>query len=403
MTALPTAWPCTAFRPRVVRGFSNSFAFYRLGRFAIGLTILLVSPLSIGTTWAQTTDYLYGIEQGGTPELDVMAISVNAGGTATSFVNTQVTDLSHVAGFNALPGGSQNVIYNGLAIDPSNNTLFFTVSYNNMGDPTQGTFTATTYAVQNLWGTWHATQIFNLTQASGLADNPGVNNTAATPASSSVADGWFTKGAFYQGSYWVGVDQDVKSGTQNSIYQITLGNGDTSASTSQSIYSNVSHGGVDASRGGDMVFDNAGNIYFMGIDKAQTTGTFAKQSLANAIMPNDNGSNTWDQNTSLTLLYQLGGLGQGPQRLYATDQNNHLYQVTNFTDPAASAPIFTMISAGGGSHNTSFADLADSLLSAPIVPEPKMWIAGAFPVLLSIVDLLRRCAANGRKVKRHNG
>ena len=200
----------------------------RLLRTLFVVTFLLVW-LSTKTATAQTTDYLYGIEQGNTPELDVMAISVNAGGTATSFINSQVVNLSSITGFNALPGGSQNIVYNGLALDPSNNTLFFTVSYNTNGNPTQGTFTADTYAVQNLWGTWHATQIFNLTQASGLADNPGVNNTSATPASTTLSDGWFTKGAFYQGSYYVGVDGDVKSGTQNSLYQIKLGNGDTSS------------------------------------------------------------------------------------------------------------------------------------------------------------------------------
>lgn len=365
------------------------------------LTFVLVSWFSASTSPAQTTDYLYGIQSGSTPALDVAAISVNGSGTATSYVtSTVIPDLSAVSGFTAPGGGAQNVVYNALALDPGNLTLFFTVSYNDNGDPTHGNFTATSYGLQNTAGTWHATQIFNLTQAAALADNPGTNNMAATPASATLSDGWFTKGAFHNGSYWVGVDGDVNSGTRNSLYQITLGNGDNSLSTSQSIYSNISHGGGDASRGGDFVFDNSGNFYMVGLNTAINTAIFAKQSLANAQMANDNGSNMWNQNTSLSTFYQLGGLGQGPQRLYAGDSSNNLYQVTNFTNPSASAPVFSLITPGIGSLVVSFNDLADALLPYQIVPESKMWIAGAFPILISIIDVVRRLRKKRHLIER---
>jgi hypothetical protein len=209
-----------------------------------------------------------------------------------------------------------------------------------------------------------------------------VNNTAATPGAISTSEGWFTKGAYHNGAYYVGVD------AENTLFQITLANGDTKPSTSQSVYSNINHGGADASRGGDLLFDSSGNIYVAGVNAAGNSAVFATETLANA----ENAAGTaWNQHTGLTDFFQLGGLGNGT-RLYAAGfVSGTLNQVTNFTNPSGTAPTFTPLTLTSGGGSPSWVDLSDGVLPGPaIVPEPGTWVGGACLVVLACAQAIRR-------------
>jgi len=318
---------------------------------------------------AQAVDYIYGIENSGpTWELDQLTINYGAG----TYTQQSLVSLSSlIPGFNT--STQLNGSVNGLALNAATHTLFFTYSYNNNASSSAGTFTATTYAIQSTGPTtWSINQLYTVSVAAGTADAPGATNTAAKPGAVNVGSGWFPRAAYYNGSYYVGIQG------ANTLFQIALGNGDTSASTSQSVYSNINHGGLSAVGGGDMVFDSSGNLYVSGTGSGGET--FGTTSLANA--QNSSGS-AWNA-ASVGDFYQLGGLGQSP-RLYAGGGTSPfgLYQVANFSNPSGSAPIFTALTLTSGVA-VQYSDLSDGALGASIViPEAGTWASGVFGILLT--------------------
>src|SRR5580765_8403075 len=90
--------------------------------------------------------------------------------------------------------------------------------------------------------------------AAGAAGTAGVIGSGGNPGSPNVASGWFTKGTFYNGSYYAGIQSST-----NNLVQLTLGPCENSVTTA-TVFTNINHGGASANTGGDMVI-SGGNIY----------------------------------------------------------------------------------------------------------------------------------------------
>lgn len=365
----------------------------------VGLLFLLALVCAGGFLRAQTVDYVYGIEYGTgdganneTWYLDQLAVNVNASGTATGYTLTHLVDLRYyVPGASGtatgwdFPGGGTtryNQCINGLALDPRTNTFFYTYSYNNVNTgATNGTFYANTYAFR----IGYSSTATLINSYSATTRTPGTAGSPGDPGSSSVGAGWFTKGTFYNGYYYAG----IQTNTSNNIVRFTLAANQNSV-TGTTVYTQIHHGGDDASQGGDMVFDSNGNLYISGRYSDGSGSTFATETLANAI--NTSGS-SWNDATigSDALYYQMAGMGQIP-RLYGYQANSAggsltgtFGQFSNFTNPDATTPTFTTI----GGAITKYADMSDGANKSQITPEPSTWAAGAIASAMAVTALFR--------------
>lgn len=360
------------------------------------LLIFVICLAFCGTTRAQTTDYVYGIQFGqgagaaaDTWNLEELKINVNGGGTATSYTESTLTNLTTVIpGWDSTGATHQNQCLNGLALDPVTKTLFLTYSYNNNSSSSAGTFTLATYALRYNGSGFTATNIYNFSEAAGATGTAGVIGSGGDPGSSTVGSGWFTKGTFYNGSYYVG----IQSSTDN-LVRLALGPGENSV-TAATVFTNINHGAANANTGGDLVI-SGGNVYISGRIGATSGSTFATTSLANALNPAGSGWNDITSGGTGAYYYQMAGLG-GVTNLYgfASGAGSPTFgQFTNYTNPSGSAPIFTTIS---GTSPVIFADLSDGALQSIILPEPGNVAAGIVGIIIAVVEAVRR-----RKSQRH--
>ncbi len=359
--------------------------------------ILLLGVACSAAVSGQTTDYVYGIQfgQGGgsvsdTWNLDELAVSVNGSGTPTSYTDTSLVNLTTIIpGWDSSGATRQNQSLNGLALDPTTKTLFLTYSYNNNASSTAGMFTATVYAVRYNSGAFGATPVYTHSQAAGTAGTAGVIGSGGDPGSPQVASGWFTKGGFYNGSYYAG----VQSSTDN-LVQLTLGPGENSV-TSATVYTNINHGGASASTGGDFVI-NGGNIYISGRMNTGAGSTFATTTLANATNSSGTAWNAINDGASAQYYYQLAGLGQITHLYgFASGAGSPTFgEFTNYNDPSGSAPVFTTIS---GMSPVIFADLSDGSSSSIILPEPANVVAGIFGGMIALFEFVRRLRSKSAK------
>lgn len=358
--------------------------------FKTQLLIFIAGLVLCGAVRGQTTDYVYGIEygQGGgsasdTWNLDQLAISVDSGGTPTSYAQSTLVDLTTLTpGWDSSATTRLNQSLNALALDPATNTLFFTYSYNDNVTPTAGNFTLASYALRYNGSGFTVTNIYNLTEASGSTGTAGVIGSGGDPGSTNAGSGWFTKGTFYNGSYYAGVQDST-----DNLVRLTLGPGENSVS-SATVFTGINHGGASANTGGDLVI-SGGNVYISGRISDTSGSTFATTTLANAL--NSSGF-AWDYTTdagSGTYYYQLGGLG-GIPRLYgfASGGASPAFGVfSNYGDPAGSPPTFTAIS---GTSPVIFADLSDGSTQSIIVPEPGNVAVGLFGIFVALAEVARR-------------
>ena len=156
------------------------------------------------TAKGQTTDYVYGIQYGqgaglagDTWNLQELKVTVNGSGTATSYTDTTLANLTTIIpGWDSAGTTRQNQCLNGLALDPLTKTLFLTYSYNNNSSATAGTFNVATYALRYNGSGFTATNIFNFSEAAGSAGTAGVIGLGGDPGSANVGAGWFTKGTY---------------------------------------------------------------------------------------------------------------------------------------------------------------------------------------------------------------
>ena len=361
------------------------------------LLILVISLAFCGTVRSQTTDYVYGIQfgQGGgaagdTWNLEQLSINVNAGGTATSYTESTLTNLTTIIpGWDLTGTTHENQCLNGLALDPATNTLFLTYSYNNNANSNNGTFTLATYALRYNGSGFTATNIYNLSEPSGATGTAGVIGSGGDPGSKNVASGWFTKGTFYNGSYYVG----IQSSTDN-LVQLSLGPGENSV-TASTVFTNINHGGASANTGGDLVI-SGGNVYISGRIDSTAGSTFATTSLANAL---NSGGSAWNAATNGgagNFYYQLAGLG-GITNLYgfASGAGSPTFgQFTNYNNPSGAAPTFTTIS---GTSPIIFADLSDGTHTSILLPEPGNIAAGILGILVAVAETVRRSKSQRRR------
>ena len=350
------------------------------------LSHLICLAAACATAKAQSVDYVYAIEfgQGGgaannTWNLDQLAVNINAAGVATSYTQTSLVNLTTLVNWDSSGNTHQNQTLNALALDPATNTLFFTYSYNNNSNSANGTFTAQSYALRSTGSGFTATQINTYTEASGQTGTAGVIGSGGAAGSPQVASGWFTKGAFYNGSYYVG----IQSSTDN-LVQFTLAANENSV-TKGTVYTNINHGGPSASTGGDLVISNG--TLFMSGETSSGGSTFATETLANAL--NSSGT-AWNSVTSSSTsqYYQLAGLGGISQLFgFASGSSSTFGQFTNFNDPSAGGLTFTTIS---GSSGVIFADMSDGSNHSIVTPEPATVGVGIFGCVAVLGVAIRR-------------
>ncbi len=339
---------------------------------------------------AQTVDYVYGIQygQGGgqagdTWNLQQLAVNVDGGGSATSYTESTLTNLTTVIpGWDLAGTTHYNQCLNGLALDPTTNTLFLTYSYNNDSNGAMGTFTAATYALRYNGAGFTATNIFNCSEAAGAAGTAGVIGSGGAPGSVNVGAGWFTKGTFYNGSYYVGIQSST-----NNLVRLTLGPGENSVS-SASVFTNINHGSADANDGGDLII-SGGNLYISGRINGSNGSTFATTTLANALNPAGAAWNAATDGSTGSLYYQLAGLGQISRLygFYSGASTPTFGQITNYLNPSGLTPTFTTIS---GTSAVIYADLSDGASQSILLPEPGTISAGLICGLAVAAEYFRR-------------
>jgi len=360
------------------------------------LAMLLGFAWFSGAAHAQSIDYVYGIVKGGTTSssgwyLDQIAINP----TARTYTVSQLLDLSNTgiaAGFGS--AGHDNQSINALAIDGASNTVFFTYSYNNASSATTGTFFAVSYALHLTTATTGtAVQIFSTNAVGGVASDSG-----NTPATISCGSGWLPKAAYYNGAYYVGVQDE------DSIIKISMGNGDFTASTGNQLYSLINHSTdvtKSAGAGGDIIIDGSGNLYDGGDSYNGATFTphvFATETLAHALDGSGTTGAVWNSGT-VNSYYQLAGLGQ-ISNVYAAGTTANLFQVTNFTNPSGTTPTFTALS---GTSLPTYTDLSDGANHSIILPEPATWAAGAAGCIAALAAVVRGKKASWTGLRRYLG
>ena len=332
---------------------------------------------------AQSIDYVYGIVKGGTGNssgwyLDQIAINPGTG----TYTVSQLVDLSNTgitAGFGG--AGHYNQSLNALAVNGASSTVFFTYSYNTTSSMTSGTFFAVSYALRLTTATTgNSVQIFSTNAVGGVTADSG-----NTPATISCGSGWLPKAAYYNGAYYVGVQDE------DSLIKITMGNGDFAASTGNQLYSLINHStnvNQSAGAGGDIVIDSSGNIYDAGDSYnggSFTPHVFATETLAHALDGSGTSGAVWNSGT-VSSYYQLAGFGQ-ISNLYAAGTSTSLYQVTNYTNPSGTTPTFTALS---GTSLPVFTDLSDGSNHSVILPEPGTMVGGIAGCGIVMFGLIRR-------------
>lgn len=339
---------------------------------------------------SQTTDYVYGIQYGqgagnagDTWNLQELAINVNVAGNATSYTESTLTNLTTVIpGWDSAGTTHFNQCLNGLALDSATKTLFLTYSYNNNSNGTMGTFTAATYALRYNGVGFTATNIFNYSEAAGAAGTAGVIGSGGAPGSVNVGAGWFTKGTFYNGSYYAGIQSST-----NNLVRLTLGPGENSVS-SATVFTNINHGGANANDGGDLII-SGGNLYISGRTNGSNGSSFATTTLANALNPAGAAWNAATDGSTGSLYYQLAGLGQISRLygFYSGASTPTFGQITNYLNPSGLTPTFTTIS---GTSAVIYADLSDGASQSILLPEPGTISAGLICGLAIVAEYFRR-------------
>jgi hypothetical protein len=327
------------------------------------LARILLAFLSIwlGVEQTHAVDYIYGIGN----DWNLYQISVN-GSTVTT--TSKINLSGYVTGF----GTHHNDSLNGLAIDQSTGDIYFNYSYNSSATSSSGTMTVVPYIYQNLGGS------YNTPYALGSAIS------SPTLTATDVGSGWLPRAAYYNGTYY--------SGLQNSDTLVTLPITGTTTKSYSSVnsFANWDHSTFTQFGGGDFVIGSNGVIY------GSTVGTnanfFFRQQVSNAVNTSSGASWTnFNVDSSLPFAtqgaIQVAGLGQSSNLYVISSVGKNLYSVNGYDN--STAPTFTQIGSTG-IIPVVMTDLSIVVTTPLPVPEAST-IVGAGALVVGVgVEFFRR-------------
>ncbi len=323
------------------------------------LLVLLFAALPLRAA----NEYIYGI---GT-DWKIYEITVDK--TANTVTTSAKLNLSgFVSGF----GTRNNEYINGLAIDPATGNIFFNYSYNSSASATTGPLTVVPYIYQKVNGS------YTIPYALGSAV------TSATLPLTTVGSGYLPRSTYYNGSYWLGVQNS------DTLVEFPIGGSSTKSYTAVNQYSNFDHSATTSLGGGDFVIGTNNVIY--GSTVLTSANTFFRQQISNAT--NVSSGASWTNfNVDASIPFasqgsiQVAGLGQSTNLYVITSTGKNVYFVNNFN--GSSAPTFTQVGTSGVIPVT-MTDLS-IIVNAPLpVPEPTTLFVIPVATLGVLAESLRR-------------
>lgn len=323
----------------------------------------ILTLLFAALTSRAANEYIYGI---GT-DWKIYEITVDK--TANTVAVAAKLNLSgFVSGF----GTRNNEYINGLAIDPATGNIFFNYSYNNNASASTGPLTVVPYIYQKVNGS------YTIPYALGAAV------TSATLPLTTVGSGYLPRSTFYNGSYWLGVQNS------DTLVEFPIGGSATKSYTALNQYSNFDHTATTSLGGGDFVIGTNNVIY--GSTVLASANTFFRQQISNAT--NVSSGAAWTNfNVDASIPFatqgsvQVAGLGQSTNLYVITSTGKNVYFVNN--PDGSSAPTFTQVGSSAVIPVT-MTDLS-IIVNAPLpVPEPTTMFVIPVATVLVLAESRRR-------------
>ncbi len=333
--------------------------------------ILFLSLFVFARSARGTTEYIYGI---GT---DWNIYQINVDKTANTVTSTKFGNLGgFVTGF----GTHQNEYINGLAIDPSTGNIFFNYSYNNNSSASSGTLTVVPYIYQNVNGSYITPYAL------------GAAVTSATLPATTVGSGYLPRSAYYNGAYWLGVQNN------DTLVQFPITGTTTKSYSAVNQFSNFDHTSTTTLGGGDFVIGSNDVIY--GSTVLSSANTFFRQSVSNATNSSGAAWTSFNIDSSIPFAtqgsIQVAGLGQSAAGdLYViSSSGKNVYLVNGYDN--STAPTFTQIGSSGAVPIT-MTDLSIIVTTPLPVPEVSNVVACGALLAAGAVEGLRRHRRRNRK------
>ena len=294
------------------------------------------------------SEYIYGI---GT-DWKIYEMTVDKTANTVS-VAAKLSLSGYVTGW----GTHNNEYINGLAIDPAPGTIFFNYSYNNNASASAGTLSVVPYIYQKVNGSYITPYAL------------GAAVTSATLPATTVGSGYLPRSTYYNGSYWLGVQNS------DTLVEFPITGSSTKSYSAVNQFSNFDHSATTVLGGGDFVIGTNNVIY--GSTVLSSANTFFRQQISNAT--NVSSGAAWTNfNIDSSLPFatqgsiQVAGLGQSTNLYVITSTGKNVYYVNN--PDSSSAPTFTQVGSSGIIPIT-MTDLS-IIVNTPLpVPESSSWIA----------------------------
>lgn len=320
------------------------------------------------------TEYIYGI---GT---DWKIYEIDVDKTANTVSTSVKLNLStYVTGW----GTHNNEYINGLAIDSATGNIYFNYSYNNNNSASAGTKSVVPYIYQNVNGSYIAPYAL------------GAVVTSATLPNTTVATGYLPRSAYYNGAYWLGVQNS------DTLVQFPITGASTKSYSAVNQFSNFDHSSTTVLGGGDFVIGTNDVIY--GATVLSSGNNFFRQQLSNATNVSSGAAWTnFSVDSSLPFAtqgsIQVAGLGQSTNLYVITSTGKTVYYVNN--PDSSTAPTFTQV--GGSSVIPVVMTDLSIIVSSPLpVPEALPFAVVPSIAAAGLIEGVRRLRRRGRAG--HNG
>ncbi len=323
----------------------------------------LLCSLSAVVHLHAATEYIYGI---GT-DWKIYEVDVN------KIANTVSTSAKlNLSGFVTGWGTHNNEYINGLAIDSATGDIYFNYSYNNNTSASAGTMSVVPYIYPNLGGSY------------GTPYALGAAVTSATLPATTVASGYLPRSTYYNGAYWLGVQNS------DTLVQFPITGTTTKSYSAVNQFSNFDHSSTTVLGGGDFVIGSNDVIY--GSTVLSSANTFFRQQLSNATNVSSGASWTnFNIDSSLPFAsqgaIQVAGLGQSTNLYVITSTGKNVYYVNN--PDSSSAPTFTQVGSSAVIPLT-MTDLSIIMTSPLPVPEVPPFVVIPSMAAAGLVEGFRR-------------